>query len=884
MTTKRFIVIAGIVLTALTGAGLTLYSWNEWMLRPASLEIGLVWPETTDLFFDGAKLAVRDVNDAGGLFHQQLTIAVPPQEPGGAAGASTNSVTAGTDTAIVTANALLAAHPDLLAVVGHRDPMEAIPAANVYESNKVLFLSPTGTQSRLTGLKFEHVFRLLPDNTERGKLLARYCNSRGYKRVAVLHDRTEISYEVADAFSAEALDALGMSIPFKRSFFVGSDDRELTKLAVELRRIEGFDAVLVVTNDDLGSRVLAEARRRWVEAPFVGNESMDTPLFWGRIKEWERENGKAADMVVPTVFYTHAPEARRFAERFQLVFGKAPDRNAALAYDAVNLIAHGLKFSKRPVSIKVADELRYMAACQGVTGAFKFSDYGDVEGRTLYFKGSAAGDEFLYRDVAGHDIQGNPEEGSIPRCNDMDADDDNVFDNFDRCPNNTPEELAKGVFMDGERQGCPMDTDLDGHPDIVDQCPGDAKEAVAPGVSAEGCPMDKDGDGLLDYQDACPLSTPDDLRLGRDARGCPLDSDADQVPDIRDACPRNSQVEIAAGIDARGCPLDSDHDGVEDYRDACPKDAEEAIALGVDAHGCPTDSDGDRVPNYRDRCPTDSADQNRSGVDTHGCPTDTDGDKVPDYRDVCPGESPEIVARGVSANGCAADSDGDGVPDYLDNCRDNGAAEIEAGVDTKGCPLDKDADHVPDYRDRCPANTAEELRAGVGDDGCPPDADGDGVIDAFDACASDQPEMLTQGVDTKGCPVDSDSDGVPDYRDTCRTNAPQELTSGVNADGCPRDGDKDGVADFRDACPTYTQEAIAHGVDDQGCPTDSDHDGVPDFRDVCRNDTAQQLVSGVDATGCPVDTDGDKVPDHGDRCPRNRAEELAGGVDQQGCP
>ena len=151
MTTKRFIVIAGIVLTALTGAGLTLYSWNEWMLRPASLEIGLVWPETTDLFFDGAKLAVRDVNDAGGLFHQQLTIAVPPQEPGGAAGASTNSVTAGTDTAIVTANALLAAHPDLLAVVGHRDPMEAIPAANVYESNKVLFLSPTGTQSRLTG-------------------------------------------------------------------------------------------------------------------------------------------------------------------------------------------------------------------------------------------------------------------------------------------------------------------------------------------------------------------------------------------------------------------------------------------------------------------------------------------------------------------------------------------------------------------------------------------------------------------------------------------------------------------------------------------------------------------------------------------------------------
>jgi uncharacterized caspase-like protein/surface antigen len=51
-----------------------------------------------------------------------------------------------------------------------------------------------------------------------------------------------------------------------------------------------------------------------------------------------------------------------------------------------------------------------------------------------------------------------------------DKDNDTIPDNEDNCPNNTSEEISKGVRQRGSKKGCPVDGDNDGVPDYKDSC------------------------------------------------------------------------------------------------------------------------------------------------------------------------------------------------------------------------------------------------------------------------------------------------------------------------------------------------------------------------------------------------------------------------------
>ncbi len=101
-----------------------------------------------------------------------------------------------------------------------------------------------------------------------------------------------------------------------------------------------------------------------------------------------------------------------------------------------------------------------------------------------------------------------------------DRDGDGIPDDEDMCPDNTPEEISKGVYQDGPKKGCPIDTDNDGVPDYRDDCPNNTPLEISKGVDDRGCPLDSDGDGVPDYRDKCP-NTPRGAEVDED--GCPFD-------------------------------------------------------------------------------------------------------------------------------------------------------------------------------------------------------------------------------------------------------------------------------------------------------------------------------------------------------------------------
>lgn len=630
--------------------------------------IGVAWPGDEGGFVSGVELAVEEVNQAGGLMGRPVQTVIDSREAEVPRATGPQAGTDALDRNMARRIALDLSARGVTAVVGHRGSAFAIPASAIYQQNGVLYLSPTSTVLSLTSFGFDLIFRMQPDSALQAMEVAGHFGIKGYKRVAVLQERSDYARELAALLLQVGSERYGIGVAANLNFPQGLSDQEVRSRAVEVSRVAAVDVIYLLAGRSDALRIFRELRHRGVTVPIYGGEGLDVDPFWSVLRAWREETGADPGFAVPTVADFQSGPALRFAQTFKRKYEQDPERLSALGYDAVKLVVQGIVLTQAGVlgegvakPLHVADELRYMSGCVGAAGAYKFLDDGNLREKVMFIK-SLAATGFNYEQINAETASG------LPECGDLDADDDTVVDKQDTCPHNSAAEIARGVYLEGKQRGCPIDTD---------------------------------GDGVPDYRDACPENTPQELVKGVETTGCPRDTDGDGVPDYRDRCPDNTAAEIAKGIDPDGCPVDTDKDGVPDYRDDCPQGTAEDLARGVDARGCPTDQDHDRIPDYRDDCPANRPQELGAGVDTRGCPLDSDGDGIPDWRDDCPASGPLEIAGGVNARGCPADRDRDGVSDYRDRCPDNTPAELVRGVDAQGCPVDADHDGVADLQDLC---------------------------------------------------------------------------------------------------------------------------------------------------------------------------------------
>jgi ABC-type branched-subunit amino acid transport system substrate-binding protein len=822
--------------------------------------IGVAWPNEDANFVKGVQLAIKEINDDGGVLGKPYA---NPPVPGrlldtiineGEGNISDNLTLRQKQDITVQVARSFAANPRVIAVTGHRSSDQAIPASIVYQFHGIAFLAPTSTNLSLTDHNFNYVFRMVPNNEEIAKQLANYCHQKGYKKIVILHTKSSYGSQLADSFFSSFVKKPNTEkeqqteVVLLRSFFLNKTD--FSDLMVELKRAkkeDDFDVIFIATYPDMAARIYQDTRDMGFKEPFIGAEVLDNLMFWENVKEWEiYEEAFTEKSVVPTLFNTTAKDSisKNFIENFKTEYGFEADLEAALGYDSIKILVHGIKKANSTQPFKIAETLRYMPPCQAVTGKYQFKMDGDVRPRKFYFKRFRYG-QFEYKDIGYEQVDLDEHLASgkkVRECGNIDQDQDGIPNDKDACPDDNLEEISKidkdnDLYDKGVLRGCLVDNDKDKVPDYRDNCPDTKRYEFKEGINSDGCPVDHDKDGVPDYRDECPKNTRFEIRTGVDSSGCLVDTDKDKVPDYKDVCPKDSLTELSKGVyqqgDHIGCPIDSDNDNVPDYRDDCPQNLPNEMEKGLDLRGCPVDRDKDEVPDYRDACPKNKHFELTKGVDSHGCPIDTDQDRIPDYKDVCLKNSPEEISKGVFQQGthlgCPIDGDQDGVLDYRDDCLNNSPIEIGKGVNSRGCPRDTDKDEVPDYKDVCFNNSPTEISKGVHQQGihigCPMDKDRDGVLDYRDDCLNNSPIEIGKGVDSRGCPRDTDKDEVPDYKDACFNNSPTEISKGVHQQGihigCPMDKDRDGVPDYRDSCPDNSRLEIRKGVDSRGCPNES---------------------------------------------------------------
>lgn len=406
--------------------------------------IGIPWRAAdSDAFIDGVKLAVNEINQKGGVLNSPLQLILNDGES--AFNDPALSVGERQEIILNTANSF-AANPYLTAVIGHSTSSIAVLASVIYQNNGILFLAPNATNAKLTEHNFDYTFRAIPTNAETGSQLAAYAAQRGYKHIAMLHGRGDYETELANTFATASIDKYDTNIVYRRSFF--NNTLDIMSLVTDLKKLQHLDAVFIASNSRISANIYQQSRNMGLKLPFIGGETLDTQIFLDQIKQWE--NGKGIqNSSIPTVFNVSAPASQPFVRQFKQAYGEAaqPDYLAALGYDSVHLLAHGIQRAQSKVPLEIAVALRYMEACNGVAGTYEFKRNGDLKTKPLYFKRLVNG-HYVYEQVNN---SAPVNAAGLETCNDGDRNPDTVLNTMNACVHPVSVDTATGV----DSTGCP---------------------------------------------------------------------------------------------------------------------------------------------------------------------------------------------------------------------------------------------------------------------------------------------------------------------------------------------------------------------------------------------------------------------------------------------
>jgi branched-chain amino acid transport system substrate-binding protein len=333
------------------------------------LWLGLQFPLTDgsgkpDLYGElsrmGAQLALDEINGQGGVGGHPLKVRLLDDH--------------GDDSTAIGVADSLARDDRVLAVVGPIYSSTTMAASQVYENAKVPALATSATAPGISALG-PYIFRMASSDSANAAALAQVARATGLK-TAVLYSNENYGQGLMRFFS-RALDDAGAA-PVAEDPYL----EDMADFRPYLRRLKTRGAQLVfIAGVDQGARTLIpQAREVGLAARFMGGDGIEA------LKE---ERGPTYEGTVIGVLFhpDQSPRARSFADAFRARWKREPDSSAALAYDAVKLLARALGDGARSREavrqyLETVGRDGGSAAFDGVAGRVAFDANGDPQGKT----------------------------------------------------------------------------------------------------------------------------------------------------------------------------------------------------------------------------------------------------------------------------------------------------------------------------------------------------------------------------------------------------------------------------------------------------------------------------------------------------------------------
>jgi branched-chain amino acid transport system substrate-binding protein len=332
----------------------------------AQIKLGVGGPITGGSAAFGAQLkngteqAVEDINAAGGILGQKLSVSVGDDRADPKEGVSVANKFVGDGVKFV---------------VGHFNSGVTIPASDVYKENGMLVISPAATNPQVTDrANMWNTFRVCGRDDQQGGVAGKIILARFKgKRIAFVHDKTTYGLGLATE-TRKAMNAGGM----KEVMFEGinKDDKDFTALISKLKAANP-DLVYWGGLHDAGGLILRQMRDQGVKAPMMGGDGMADD-------EFASIAGPGADGTL----MTFSPDPRTNPANKALVDGFRkkgfePQAYTLYSYAAVQIIKQAAEQAKSLDPKKVADVMHSGKVFSTVLGDLSFDKKGDVTGYTV---------------------------------------------------------------------------------------------------------------------------------------------------------------------------------------------------------------------------------------------------------------------------------------------------------------------------------------------------------------------------------------------------------------------------------------------------------------------------------------------------------------------
>lgn len=302
---------------------------------------------------NGIKLAVKEVNDAGGLSvgGVEHTIQLVSDDTEG------KPEKAGT---VVTK---LITKDGVVAVLGEVASGVSLQGAPVCQQYGVPMITPSSTNPSVTQ-KGDMIFRVCFLDPFQGFAGAKFMvEELKVKKAALLFDQSApYSVGLKDEF-AKALKGMGGEIVAEEAYSGGAAD-----FNAQLTLIRGAnpDVIYIPGYYSDIAAIAIQARKLGMKQPLLGGDGWDS-----------EELGKNAGEAIEGCFYTNhyavdnpTPEITRFVGEYQKQFGgSTPDGLAALGYDAAKVLFAAMEKAGTTDGAKLRDAIAQTTGYHGVTGS-----------------------------------------------------------------------------------------------------------------------------------------------------------------------------------------------------------------------------------------------------------------------------------------------------------------------------------------------------------------------------------------------------------------------------------------------------------------------------------------------------------------------------------
>lgn len=322
--------------------------------------IGLMAPMTGDyaeygMFFkEGIGLAIEEINKAGGIRGRLVELVIGDSR-------------ADPKEAVLVAQKFVA-NPKILAVIGDFTSSCAMAAAPIYESAKIVQFSPTSSHPDFTKLgKF--MFRNTPTQEYEAPFLATWAvKELGKKRLATIYIKNDWGISTNKYF-VETAKSLGAEVVASEAFLPGEKDFTaiLTKIKKEDPELLYIGAMYAET-----ALIATQMKKMRFQPVMMGCTAIYSP------KLLELAGNAVEGILANALFFPEfdRPEVKKFYKAFVEKYKKEPNSFAAIAYDAMHVLANAIKiagFDKE----KIRDAMAATKNFPGATGAATFVG-GDV--------------------------------------------------------------------------------------------------------------------------------------------------------------------------------------------------------------------------------------------------------------------------------------------------------------------------------------------------------------------------------------------------------------------------------------------------------------------------------------------------------------------------